>query len=64
MLLVLAHCLWVRRAIGLLEWIKGGDGLSGKDAEEMQECVKMDNTRAMLTDLPAELAFLMAAAAN
>ena len=40
-MLTLAHPLWVRKAVGLLEWIKSGDGSSGKSAGNMQEWVKV-----------------------
>lgn len=63
-MLTLAHLLCVRKAVGLPKRIKSGHGLSGKSAEKTQEWVKVDITRAVLTDSPAGIAFVMAAGSS
>lgn len=50
----------MKKAIGLLIRIKD-DGSKGKTTEDMREWVKMNIVRGLLTDLPAWMAFLMAA---
>lgn len=54
------HFLWAKKAIGLLIRIKD-DGSKGKSTKDMREWVKMNIVRGLLTDLPAWMAFLMAA---
>ena len=52
------------KAVGLLEWIKSGNGSSGNSAENMQEYVKKDITRAVLRDLRVGIALVMAAGSS